>query len=375
MFETYYTLLKPMNQFIMAASIVQNVLSKAAEDEAEKLKSIQVNKVVELDYDLGNLLAYDINDLDVNQLRADKEAFLTNLSRDNVQLLINKIFQLPTLKVDNEVVIKLPAATTRLPRAKPAPKEKQLTKWEKYAKEKGITKRKKSKATWDEELQACHTLKLKWVPRFGFKKALAEKEKNWVVEVPGNAKDSCDPIALHKTKKQEAVAKNELQRLRNISARMQKSKAKSRISLEPTERPTADQLNRSVFIAHTATASVGKFQPNLAEQKPVLKSGQKRHFDPLVGDIKKETSKSLDILDKLSNKKPKLDIEKAVNREMNQPSSDYKGKGLEKRSKTQLKKDLGKRKHKGTKDKKMGSKKGATAGRSSSKGRGRGGKR
>lgn len=100
---------------------------------------------------------------------------------------------------------------------------------------------------------------------------------------------------MHKTKKQESVAKNELQRLRNISARMQKSKAKSRISLEPTERPTAEQLNRSVFIAHTATASVGKFQPNLAEQKPVLKSGQKRHFDPLVGDIKKETTKRYDL--------------------------------------------------------------------------------
>lgn len=54
---------------MMAASIVQNVLLKAAEDEAEKLKSIQVDKVVELEYDLGNLLAYDINDLDVNQLR------------------------------------------------------------------------------------------------------------------------------------------------------------------------------------------------------------------------------------------------------------------------------------------------------------------
>ncbi|XP_057366161.1 ribosome biogenesis regulatory protein homolog [Daphnia carinata] len=350
---------------MMAASIVQNVLLKAAEDEAEKLKSIQVDKVVELEFDLGNLLAYDINDIDVNQLRSDKEAFLANLSRDNVQLLINQIFQLPTLKVDNEVVIKLPPGTTRLPRAKPAPKEKALSKWEKYAKEKGITKRKKSKATWDEELK-------KWVPRFGYKKALAEKEKNWVVEVPGNAHNGMDPIALRKTKKQESVAKNELQRLRNISARMQKSKAKSKISLEPTERPTAEQLNRSVFIAHTATASVGKFQPNLKEQKPVLKSGQKRHFDPLVGDLKKETTKSLDILDKLSNKKPKLDIEKAVNREMNQPSSDYKGKGLEKKSKTQLKKDLGKRKHKGAKDKKFSGKKGGSAGRGPAK---KGGKR
>lgn len=131
----------------------------------------------------------------------------------------------------------------------------------------------------------------KWVPRFGYQKVVAEKEKNWVVELSGNAKDTDDPRAQLKTKKQEAVAKNELQRLRNLSARMLKSKSKAKISLEPTERPTLDQLNRSVFIAHTATASVGKFQPNLPEQKPVLKSGQKRKFDPLVGDLKKETSK------------------------------------------------------------------------------------
>ena len=57
--------------------------------------------------------------------------------------------------MDNEVVIKLPAPTTRLPREKPVPKEKQLTKWEKYAKEKGITKRKKTKSVWDEELKVC----------------------------------------------------------------------------------------------------------------------------------------------------------------------------------------------------------------------------
>ena len=78
-------------------------------------------------------------------------------------------------------------------------------------------------------------------------------------------------------------------------------------------------------------------------------------------------------MDKLRSKKPKLDIEKAVNRELNQPSTEYRGKGLEKRSKTQLKKDVGKRKHKGTKDKKMGSKKGAPAGRTASAGRGRSG--
>nr|CAG4636470.1 EOG090X0CBY [Eubosmina coregoni] len=197
----------------MAASIVQNVLDKAFEEEADKIKSIQVDKPVDLEYDLGNLLAYDINDFDINELRSDKEAFLAKISRDNVQLLINQIFQLPTAKVDNEIVIKLPPGTTRLPRAKPVPKAKELTKWEKYAKEKGITKRKKANTEWDEELN-------RWVPRFGFQKNVAEKEKNWVVELPGNAKDTDDPIEQKKAKKKEAVAKNELQRLRNLSARM-----------------------------------------------------------------------------------------------------------------------------------------------------------
>ncbi len=53
----------------MATAIVQNVLAQAIEDEAEKIKSIQVEKVVDLEYDLGNLMAYDYNDIDVNTLR------------------------------------------------------------------------------------------------------------------------------------------------------------------------------------------------------------------------------------------------------------------------------------------------------------------
>lgn len=88
------------------------------------------------------------------------------------------------------------------------------------------------------------------MPRFGFQKNVAEKEKNWVVELPGNAKDTDDPIEQKKAKKKEAVAKNELQRLRNLSARMMKSKSKTKINLEPTDRPTAEQLNRSVFIGN-----------------------------------------------------------------------------------------------------------------------------
>lgn len=56
----------------------------------------------------------------------------------------------------------------------------------------------------------------KWVPTYGLKRAQAEKEKDWVLEVPENADPMEDQFAKKKSLKDEKVAKNELQRMRNI---------------------------------------------------------------------------------------------------------------------------------------------------------------
>lgn len=85
--------------------------------------------------------------------RTKKENFLRDLARDNTQLLINKIWDLPTERVDEAVVAKLPEPTYILPRKDRIPHPKPLTKWEKFAKEKGIRKTKKSKLQWDDVLQ------------------------------------------------------------------------------------------------------------------------------------------------------------------------------------------------------------------------------
>lgn len=66
---------------------------------------------------------------------------------------MNKIWELPTETVEEAIVAKLPVPKFVLPREKPLPKPKPLTKWQKYAQEKGITKTKKSKLAWDEILQ------------------------------------------------------------------------------------------------------------------------------------------------------------------------------------------------------------------------------
>lgn len=85
--------------------------------------------------------------------REDKENYLSGLIRDNVQLLLNEIWELPTERVEECVVAKLPPPVFVLPRSRKCPVAKPLTKWEKFAKEKGIKKVKKDKKVFDTELE------------------------------------------------------------------------------------------------------------------------------------------------------------------------------------------------------------------------------
>uniref|UniRef100_A0A1B6D477 Ribosome biogenesis regulatory protein n=1 Tax=Clastoptera arizonana TaxID=38151 RepID=A0A1B6D477_9HEMI len=292
-----------------------DVVSEAflkAEKNREKFKPITVEKLIDLDYDLGTLLALDTNDLDTKQLRSNKEKYLLNLARDNTQLLLNTIWELPAERVEDAIVVKLPAPTYILPREKPAPKPKPLTRWQKFAIEKGIKKTKKAKATWDDILK-------KWVPLHGFKRAAAEKEKNWLLEVPQNADPYVDRFELEAKTKQEKVAKNEFQRLRNLAAA--KSIKVPRVGLPPTEKLSSEQLKTATVVAKVSTASIGKFQPRLAKEKDtnlqqtkLLPGNKKRKHIQLRSD--QEKANNMSILDSIINKRPKLDIEKAVNQKV-----------------------------------------------------------
>lgn len=139
--------------------IVDNILEKSAREAAEKFKTITVEKHIDLDLDLGVLLASDSNDLDLKLLRSNRQQkYLLNLSRDNTQILFNAIWELPTERVEETIVAKLPKPKFRLPREKCLPKARQLTKWEQFAKEKGIQKKSKSKLSWDDQLQVRFVL-------------------------------------------------------------------------------------------------------------------------------------------------------------------------------------------------------------------------
>jgi regulator of ribosome biosynthesis len=178
--------------------------------------------------DIGNLLAFDPRPINSSELKKEKETFLLDLCTQGTQQIINSLFKLPTERVEDTIIVKLPKSVNLLPREKPLPKKKPLTKWEQYAKLKGIQKHKKGRKVWDEVARD-------WKPVWGKDRA-NDSTKQWLIEIPKNQDPNQDFFAKRTTEKNERVAKNELQRLRNI-ARATKKKVPG-IGLTPTESTT-----------------------------------------------------------------------------------------------------------------------------------------
>jgi regulator of ribosome biosynthesis len=139
----------------------------------------------------------------------------------------------------------------------------------------------------------------------------------------GGPDANVDPFEKAAKDKSERVAKNELQRLRNIAKA--KKVTVPGVGLTPLVSkggaPTvsvSQDLQKAADLAKKSTASLGKFQEKLpkAMEKKAKPEGQKRKFEPLVQDANKEKNKNLEILEKLTSKKSKLDVSKAVGQKM-----------------------------------------------------------
>ncbi|KAK0051748.1 ribosome biogenesis regulatory protein [Biomphalaria pfeifferi] len=270
------------------------------------IPSTTVENAALIDIDEGLLMSSNVVH-DLKEFRQNTETVLKRISRDATQVLFNSLWQLPVEQVEGNYLITLPEIKMWLPREKPVPKKKPLTKWQEYAKGKGILNKKKSRKVYDEASG-------EYKPRWGYKRA-NDDTKQWLIEVPANADPFEDQFAKRQTAKKERVAKNELHRLRNI-ARAQKVKAPSFNSMLTL---------KALAVAHKSTASIGKFTEKLPKEKPSKFTGKKRKFEPSIGNLMKEKEKHLQMLEINAKKIPTIDVTKATNRALRE----------EERSKTQ----------------------------------------
>lgn len=109
---------------------------------------------------------------------ANREETLAANARDAAQALINQLLSTCELKSTTEGVhLVLPQPSTPLPREKSIPADKAPTKWELFAKKKGIDNKKRdTKLVFDEATG-------EWVPKWGYKGKNKEADNEWLVEV------------------------------------------------------------------------------------------------------------------------------------------------------------------------------------------------
>ncbi|KAK3167796.1 hypothetical protein OEA41_004242 [Lepraria neglecta] len=193
---------------------VMSSVPEANTANADK-SSVTVTKPIPHTYDLGNLLLNDANPLPPTL----SSALLATTARECAQSLINQL--LLTCPITSTptagVLMTLPPPITPLPREKSLPAKKEETKWEKFAKKKGIKdkKRGEGKMVFDEETQ-------EWVPKWGYKGRNKSGEGEWIVEVDEKKEKERDEEGKGKTvrgegrrERMEKVKRNERKQRNN----------------------------------------------------------------------------------------------------------------------------------------------------------------
>lgn len=211
--------------------------------------------------ELAFLSALDINIVPETTAKNDESA-LKAYNRDGVQLIINALFGLESTATDGHVFAKLPPRIhNSLPRAKPCPKARASTRWEKFAAVKGIQKRKKGRVAFDESTQ-------EYRPVFGYKnqgKQTADLS-DWVKEVPIHSNQTDDQFEVARAEKKKNVEKNAMQHRRNYE------EAAAAISGTSHKKM---KLQKMILDTKVSTASMGKFDAKLDHDNVKVK-GTKR---------------------------------------------------------------------------------------------------
>jgi len=281
-----------------------------------------------LTYDLGRLAAFDRAAVNTEEFRRDSNSYVSSCAKTNVELLLKHIFHTPREEGADGSFAILPAAVYPLPRAQPLPKPRPPTRWEKFAAEKGIQKRKKDTWVYDQKEK-------EWKTQYGYKRATTESD-DWVKEHNPNDDPSEDPFAKAKRQKKERVDKQHQREERNIlerenpeAARQLFSHAPKKLTYEEKQQKRAVAAS-ALSVAQVSTGSLGKFDERLKGEK-TPKPLKKAKKESAVVDLGGEKSRSLKVLSKLMDDGASLDSTKAGNRyvafEQKMENNNKRGRG------------------------------------------------
>uniref|UniRef100_A0A162A3A9 Ribosome biogenesis regulatory protein n=1 Tax=Daucus carota subsp. sativus TaxID=79200 RepID=A0A162A3A9_DAUCS len=297
--------------------------------------------------DLGNLMAFNPH-FQFSSPPSREELVRESIQQGTqlVQAIADSLFSLTSTEDRDGPIVKLPPPTTRLPREKPSflarceeeqcrpkqcnwllnddvplPKPRPPTKWEEFAKKKGIKNYKKDKQVFDEQTGT-------WKRRYGYDRVNDDNDVP-IIEAKMTDEPGQDPFAKRRSEKKQRVEKQEKNRLHNLKDAAKVGALPSHVQLAATALPitgsqaapkkvSKDELGNVAGMAATATASGGKFDKKLPGEKPPKHDKKYRKFLPVVegsgmGSLERQQTDK--ILNKLlsANSHNILDVGKAVN--------------------------------------------------------------
>jgi regulator of ribosome biosynthesis len=224
-----------------------------------------------LDVDVGCLMVVDT--------RLGLEGDLRERAAAGVEALVHAVFSLPAETTDEGRMVEMPRPVFRLPREKPIPRERTMTKWETYAKEKGIEKNKKrNRLVWSEDQQD-------YVPRFG-KDSLKSNDGVAILPHDNKLKPGDDPFAQARREKKARVKDNKKKEAANVGRadkRLKKNKISPMQALDvaptgPSGKKFVDKnkLKDSIEVLQRSTASAGRFDAKLKNEPKKKLAGRRQ---------------------------------------------------------------------------------------------------
>ncbi|GMH44047.1 hypothetical protein BSKO_11981 [Bryopsis sp. KO-2023] len=217
----------------------------------------------DLQFDLGNLLAFDPAPVDPEPFETDMEAVCAQVASEITESLVAKLCSLSSHPDKEGRVLELPEPTHPAPRHKPMPKPKEMTRWESFAQRKGIQKRKKEKMVWDESVG-------EWRRRFGYKRVNDPNDIH-VIEAKATDKVGDDPFTKMEEEVKGRVSRQHDRETKNVKTALKKGQrvpANVRLTTGLPEHGRGNPLKRkqlrkemveASLAAGLSTASMGKF--------------------------------------------------------------------------------------------------------------------
>lgn len=252
------------------------------------------NNTANINIDLGRLTVFDYDP----KYQSITEEDIEKKTISNLHSIFSELYQLKPkqlgLNEENrdydkpENVVTLPTPTTILPRSKPVPKTtKSLTKWEEYAKDKGIMSRKKERMVWSEKLN-------QYLPRWGANNIKSEEGRMEAIIEDKPSYEGKNPFTLKKQDAKLNKMENKKREVSNKDKFLNKKRSK-----DQKLNSTISQQKKKLELAQKSTASVGRFDKKLKNEQPLNRLKHKKVDSAVFKDTKAEKDRNSKLLSKM----------------------------------------------------------------------------